>query len=43
VGNLTADTRRDGLVFSAPGGSFMRRTRASEGSKSWFKTALAEA
>ncbi|MBG0717244.1 site-specific integrase [Microbacterium sp. 2C] len=35
-----AGRRRDALVFSGPTGTFMRRTRSSEGSKSWFKTAL---
>jgi len=33
---------RDDLVFPGPDGSYMRRTRASKGSKSWFVTALAE-
>lgn len=32
----------DDLVFPGPDGSYMRRTRASKGSKSWFVTALAE-
>lgn len=43
---LVADTRkleRTDLVFPGPDGSYMRRTRASSGSKSWFKTALTEA
>lgn len=31
------------LVFPAADGGYMRRTRASSGSKSWFKTALREA
>ncbi len=39
----TAGSPRDGLVFSARDGGFMRRTRTSDGSKSWFKTALAKA
>ncbi|MEL5991809.1 tyrosine-type recombinase/integrase [Microbacterium phosphatis] len=39
----TAGRSRDALVFSAPDGGYMRRTRASDGSKSWFKTALARA
>ncbi|WP_457100669.1 tyrosine-type recombinase/integrase [Microbacterium sp. P5_E9] len=39
----TAGSSSDGLVFSARDGGFMRRTRTSDGSKSWFKTALAKA
>ncbi|WP_127817860.1 site-specific integrase [Microbacterium sp. CPCC 204701] len=39
----TAGRSRDALVFSAPDGGYMRRTRASDGSKSWFKTALTKA
>ncbi|MBN9224260.1 MAG: tyrosine-type recombinase/integrase [Microbacterium sp.] len=35
-----AGRRRDALIFPGPTGSFMRRTRSSEGSKSWFETAL---
>jgi len=38
-----AGRRRDALVFPGPAGTYMRRTRASDGSKSWFKTALREA
>ncbi|MGZ0712550.1 tyrosine-type recombinase/integrase (plasmid) [Coraliomargarita sp. W4R53] len=34
---------RDDLVFPGKDGQFMRRTRAGEGSKSWFKTALVNA
>lgn len=41
--SATAGVPRDGLVFSAPDGGFMRRTRTSDGSRSWFKTALAKA
>ncbi|MEV7934207.1 tyrosine-type recombinase/integrase [Curtobacterium sp. NPDC089185] len=33
---------REDLVFPGADGSYMRRTRASKGSKSWFVTALAE-
>lgn len=35
-----AGRQRDALVFPGPTGSFMRRTRSSDGPKSWFKTAL---
>jgi len=41
--SATAATPRDGLVFAASDGGFMRRTRTSDGSRSWFKTALAKA
>ncbi len=43
LANAVAGQRRDALIFPAPDGGFMRRTRASDGSKSWFKTALREA
>lgn len=33
---------REDLVFPGADGSYMRRTRAPKGSKSWFVTALAE-
>tara|TARA_R110002020_G_scaffold286153_7_gene501733 strand:+ start:1846 stop:2985 length:1140 start_codon:yes stop_codon:yes gene_type:complete len=33
----------DALVFAGRDGGYMRRTRASEGSRSWFKVALKEA
>ncbi|WIB25781.1 site-specific integrase [Curtobacterium sp. MCSS17_015] len=33
---------RDALIFSDDEGRHLRRTRVSEGSRSWFKTALAE-
>lgn len=39
----TAAQPRDALVFTGADGSYMRRTRSSDGSKSWFKTALAKA
>lgn len=38
-----ANKSRDSLVFPGPTGDFMRRVRTSNGSKSWFKTALATA
>lgn len=34
---------RSALVFPGRDGQYMRRTRSDEGSKSWFKTALAAA
>ena len=34
---------QDALVFPGKDGQYLRRTRADEGSKSWFKTALAKA
>lgn len=37
------DRGRDDLVFPGRDGEFMRRTRSGEGSRSWFKTALAKA
>jgi integrase len=39
----TEGQSQDALVFPNGDGSHMRRLRSSEGSKSWFKSALAEA
>lgn len=39
----TRDRPRDALVFAAPDGGYIRRTRSDDGSKSWFKTALLKA
>lgn len=39
----TVGAGRDALVFPDPSGGFMRRTRASKDSKSWFVTALRDA
>lgn len=39
----SAGLSRESLIFPASDGSYMRRTRAGDGSKSWFKTALANA
>lgn len=38
--DVTASLDREALVFPAADGGYMRRVRSSEGSKSWFKTAL---
>ncbi|RLK52481.1 tyrosine-type recombinase/integrase [Microbacterium telephonicum] len=35
--------RPEALIFPAPDGRHMKRTRSSDGSKSWFVTALADA
>lgn len=43
LARAVAGRRRDALVFAGPDGTYMRRTRTSDGSKSWFKTALREA
>lgn len=43
LGQATASRSRESLVFPATDGGYMRRTRSSDGSKSWFKTALAKA
>lgn len=43
LSTATAGHPRDALVFPGRYGEFLRRTRAGEGSKSWFKTALNEA
>lgn len=39
----TTDLNRESLVFPAADGGYMRRARSDDGSKSWFKTALAKA
>ncbi|MEJ1154609.1 site-specific integrase [Microbacterium marmarense] len=39
----TNGREREALVFAAPDGGFIRRARSDEGSKSWFKSALARA
>jgi len=38
-----AGLRLDALVFPSPTGGYMKRTRSSEGSKSWFASALKSA
>lgn len=43
LGRETASRTGDDLVFPGRDGGYMHRTRASAGSKSWFKTALREA
>lgn len=40
---LTTDYAGSDLVFPSADGGYLRRTRASSGSKSWFKTALRDA
>ena len=40
---LTTGAKSDALVFPGRDGQHMRRLRSSEGSKSWFKTALQSA
>ena len=38
-----AGLRPDALVFPSPTGGYMKRTRSSEGSRSWFASALKSA
>ena len=39
----TTGLTRESLIFPAADGGYMRRARSDDGSKSWFKTALAKA